>query len=175
MSESIAEIVKSAFDGCVAGHGNKSNFRILGSSFFHERLMTVAVGNDEVAALVNEVESRFGAGSVFGNAVLPNELIVGKAESLGSLLDALNVRVGIAFVFIAEKNKTNLEICVFGVLGVTVCVFVAGGRYIGLTLIVGNDVVVLGGLVAARCKAEYEAYCQKDRKKLLHVCFPPEI
>lgn len=102
MSKCIAEVIKTALGSRVAGHGNKSNFRILGSSFFHEGLMTVAVGNDEVAALVNEVESRFGAGSVFGNGVFPNKLIFGHAEFLSSFLDALDVRVGIAFVFIAD-------------------------------------------------------------------------
>ena len=72
--------------------------------------MAVGVGDDDLAALVDAVDAGVIAALVFADGVFPDDVVLADAQSLGGLLDAENVGVGVAFVFVADQNDADLDV-----------------------------------------------------------------
>jgi hypothetical protein len=71
--------------------------------------MTVAVGDDIGAALLDEVGCGVIAVFVFVNVKLPDDLFVGNAKLRCCGLDAFDVCVVVADVFVVEKDNADLR------------------------------------------------------------------
>mgnify|MGYP000196011249 CR=1 FL=1 len=72
--------------------------------------MAVGVGDDDLAALIDAVDAGVIAGLVFADGVFPDDVVLADAQSLGGFLDALDVGVGVAFVFVADQNDADLDV-----------------------------------------------------------------
>ena len=72
--------------------------------------MAVGVGEDDGAALSDEVGSGVEAGGVFLYLIFPFDLGVGQSESFGGVLDAVDVGEGVSFGFIADEDHAYLEV-----------------------------------------------------------------
>lgn len=96
----------SRFTGCVA----ENNVGILFCGADEVILMTEGVRDDELAALFREVDCCFIALFVLGDVVFVDDLIIAEVAGFFCGLNALNVCVGVAFVFVADENCTDFEI-----------------------------------------------------------------
>ena len=96
----------SLLTGCVA----ENNVGILFCGADEVILMTEGVRDDELAALFREVDCCFIALFVLGDVVFVDDLIIAEVASFFCGLNALNVCVGVAFVFVADENCTDFEI-----------------------------------------------------------------
>ena len=104
------EVVEAGSLGGIAGHCNKLHIGIFLSSLQAEGLMAVGVGDDDLAALIDAVDAGVIAGLVFADGVFPDDVVLADAQSLGGFLDALDVGVGVAFVFVADQNDADLDV-----------------------------------------------------------------
>ena len=109
LGEGVGEVVQAGAVRGVAGHGDELNLRELGSGLLAVGLMAVAVGEHHVAARVGQVGGGVVAGGVLSDGVLPDDVLGGNAQDLGGLLDALDVRVGVALVLVADEDHANLQ------------------------------------------------------------------
>ena len=126
-----------------------------------EVLMAEAVGEDDVAAAVNEVCRCFVARAVLGDVGLLDDLCAGSLASCFSCVDEVEV---IGRVLIVKEDETDRELACR--LGYVCC----GG--------VGGAVLIAVVLAAASCEAENKGECHKnceDLCELLHFCLPPKI
>ena len=90
--------------------------------------MAEGVCEDDLAALLDEVDSGGVAGFILEYAVFIDDLIIGKAASLLSLLDALDMSIGIALVFITDQDGADLDIGLRRVAFTLVAGLGAGGQ-----------------------------------------------
>ena len=118
-SESVVEVVQLFGVSHGTGGVAELDFGILFSSQNHVGLMTVGVGDDQVAALAHEVQRGVIAGLIFRNLVLPDDLVVGDAEVLCGFLDTVHVCLGVTFGFVTDEDYANLEVsgCTAGAAG----------------------------------------------------------
>ena len=78
--------------------------------------MTVAVGNNQIAALCYQVDCRIITSGVFFYLVLPDNLAVGNTKCRCCRFDTVHVCFGIAFGFVAQHNRTDFDVgyvCVY--------------------------------------------------------------
>ncbi|MFR7744185.1 MAG: hypothetical protein ACLU3I_13510 [Acutalibacteraceae bacterium] len=92
--------------------------------------MAVGVGDDDLAALVDTVNAGVIAALVFGDGVFPDDVAFADTQSLGGFLDALDMGVGVAFVFVADQNDADLDVGADSVAGGPSGFFL--GRSVGL-------------------------------------------
>ena len=88
----------------------ENNIGMFARSADEVAFVTERVCNDEFAALVDEVDCCFVALFIFGNDVFVDDLIIAEVAGFFCGLNALNVCVGVAFVFVADENCTDFEI-----------------------------------------------------------------
>ena len=122
-SESI--VIVSQILGVSAGTGGVAelNIRILLSSLDHVRLMTEAVGEDDGAAIVDQVASGLIALLTFGNIGLQDVVSIGQTQVLDGLFCAIDEVKVIGGVFIVQSDEADLN--VFG-LGLGIFLLAAG-------------------------------------------------
>lgn len=109
----VMEVRKAGSLGRVARHGDDLDFRMLLCRLLGKGLMTVGVGENDLAALVDAVDDGIIAGFILRDTVFPDSVgALIQAKLTHGLLNPDNVCIGIAFVFIADQNKASLEICV---------------------------------------------------------------
>ena len=154
VGEDVDDVAELTYVGGIAGSRNEDDVGELLSGLHHIGLMTVAVGEDDVAAGVDELSRSIIAGSVFGNDVLPGHLILIDAKLRHGGLEALDMSIGITLVLIADEYDADLERRDF-----------VGHVVEGLFLIG----VIAGGLAGAGGERKYHYSAQNDSKKLLHV------
>ena len=76
----------------------------------HVRLMTEAVGEDDVAAVVDQLLDGIGAGVVFRHVELVDDLVVTQAEGFLHVLGAQVMVVGVAHVAgVGHVHETELD------------------------------------------------------------------
>ena len=115
--EGIVEVCKAIRSGGVAGHSDELHVGIFLSGLTAEGLMAVGVGDDDLAALIDAVDAGVIAGLVLADGVFPDDVVLADAQSLGGFLDALDVGVGVAFVFVADQNDADLDVGADSVAG----------------------------------------------------------
>ena len=155
------EVAQTFGVGLHTGAGNKLYFReILGGSE-SEGLVTEAVGDDEIAAGVNQLGGGVIAGLGLGDVRLHHDLIVGKAELSGSGFRGVDEVEVVGGVFIVQEDESNLD--VFGI----------GSGGLGLA---GGGGGLFRGLFrrgAAGAQADAQRQREQESDKLFHVFFPP--
>ena len=108
LRECVVEIRQVGLLRGVAGHGDVG---ILLSRSLCIVLMAIGVREDERAALVDAVLNCGLAGFVFGNRILPDDVVrFGQAEVLAGFFNAVDVRKGIAFVFVADEHDADFDV-----------------------------------------------------------------
>ena len=107
--EGIVEVCKAIRSGGVAGHSDELHVGIFLSGLTAEGLMAVGVGDDDLATLVDTVNAGVIAALVFGDGVFPDDVAFADTQSLGGFLDALDMGVGVAFVFVTDENDLSLS------------------------------------------------------------------
>ena len=112
----------------------------------HELLMTEAVGENNVAAFVNELCRCLVAGLILGDIVLENVLALAEAEVLAGFLCRVHEVEVIGGVLVMQENKSDLDV--------------------GYILVI--CVVLLVGIVAAGAQCKHHDQCQKHCSDLLH-------
>ena len=100
--ECVLEILESADCREIACHGYKSYIGIFLCSLYHVSLMTVAVGENHVAALTDQVYCGIIAGGILCDLVFPDNLVLCDAKLACSGLDTVHMCLGIAFCFISH-------------------------------------------------------------------------
>ena len=75
--------------------------------------MAEGVGEDDVAARFGQVDRRVVAQLVLGNVVLDHVLILGQAQVLDHVHEAVQVNLVVADVLVVEQDQAHLD----GVLG----------------------------------------------------------
>ena len=146
--------------------------------------MAVGVGDDDLAALVDTVNAGVIAALVFGDGVFPDDVAFADTQSLSRFLDALDMGVGVAFVFVADQNDADLDVGADSVAsGLSGFVL---GRSVGLfRRLSGLFVVGLsrGGCVglffrlgsgSAGNQSEDHDHGEKQSDDLFHVFVPPK-
>jgi hypothetical protein len=78
-------------------------------------LVTVAVGEDNGTTGFYQVNSGVIALLVLTDGVLPDDLVIGYAESSSSLTDTLDVRIGVTLVLVTDQNNADLEAAITGI------------------------------------------------------------
>ncbi|MPM71751.1 hypothetical protein SDC9_118722 [bioreactor metagenome] len=109
MREGVFEVRELAQGSLVARHGDEGHFRIFGSSLLHVGLMAVAVGEDVVATLLDEVNRRIIALFIFRNVVLPDDLVVGNTGGGCASLDAFDVRRVVTGVLVVDEDHADFD------------------------------------------------------------------
>ena len=161
--ESIVEVAQTFGVGLHTGAGNKLHFRELLGGGESEGLMAEAVGDDEIAAGVNQLGGGVIAGLGLGDVRLHHDLIVGKAELSGSGFRGVDEVEVVGGVFIVQEDESNLD--VFGI----------GSGGLGLA---GGGGGLFRGLFrrgAAGAQADAQRQREQESDKLFHVFFPPVI
>ena len=95
----------------VTGHSDEGDIGAFLCSLLHVGLMTVRVGEDDRTALLDEVDRSVIALFIFGNSILPDDLVIGHTEFLGSGTDTVDVGVSVAFIFVTDQDRADLEVC----------------------------------------------------------------
>ena len=126
--------------------------------------MAVGVGNDQVAALTNEVLGGIGALGAFRNLVLPDDLVIGDAKLGGGILDALHVCSGVALSLIANENNANLQVAGSFVVGSRG----GGGVSCGGTGLAGSGRTAGG-------QGEHHHSGQQNAQQFFHVLIAPSL
>ena len=121
----------------------------------HVRLMTEAVGEDDVAAGVDHVHGGLVALLTLGNVGLQDVVILGQTQGSDGFLGAVDEVEVIGGVFIVQSDETDLHLFALGV---------------SVVAIVTVGVVVTA---AAGHQAQRHDQGEDQRKELLHSCFPP--
>ena len=182
--EGIVEVCKAIRSGGVAGHSDELHVGIFLSGLTAEGLMAVGVGDDDLAALIDAVNAGVIAGLVFADGVFPDDVVLADAQSLGGLLDAENVGVGVAFVFVADENDADLDVGADSVADGLSGFFLS--RSVGLFRGSGGLFVVglsRGGFVglffrlgsgSAGNQSEDHDHGEKQSDDLFHVFVPPK-
>ena len=179
--ESVGEVLQTGSLSGIAGHSDKLYIRILLSSLLSVALVTVGVGDDQLAALTYQVVASVFALLILGDVVLPDDLILRKTELFGSALDTQHVSVGVALVLVADENNAQLELGI-SLYGRSIEIADFGNAALSGSLIdfcgssVSSGSFVLGsfGVVLASSKsAAYEQNSKDQRKNSLHFSFPP--
>ena len=108
-SEIVVHVLKACHSSLVAGSVAELYVRILFRCADHIVLVTEAVCEYDLAALLSKVCSRVKAGLVLRDVGLLDDLLVGKSESLFHLLDALHVGLCVAFVLITDIDHADFD------------------------------------------------------------------
>ena len=178
------EVIKAVGSGGIAGHRDELHIGIFLSCQKAEGLMAVGVGDDDLAALVDTVNAGVIAALVFGDGVFPDDVAFADTQSLGGFLDALDVGVGVAFVFVADQNDADLDVGADSVASGLSGFFLS--RSVGLfRRLSGLFVVGLsrGGCVglffrlgsgSAGNQSEDHDHGEKQSDDLFHVFVPPK-
>jgi len=172
--ESVVEVAQTLGVGLDTGAGNKVHFGELLGSGKSEGLMAEAVGDDEIAAGVNQLGSGVIAGLGLGDVGLHHDLIVGETDLGASGFRSVDEVEVVGGVFIVQEDETDLDVLGsgsgFGLAG--------GGRGLFRGSIGGRR--SFGGrggfgLSAAGAQADAQRQSEQQSNELFHVFFPPVI
>ena len=108
--KSVLEVGAAADGSKIAGHGYKRGIRIFLRCHDHEGLMSIAVGNDQIAALAYQVYCRIITGRVFCNFVFPYDLALIHSELFRRLADTVHMSLGITFGLVTDQDHAYLQI-----------------------------------------------------------------
>ena len=108
-SECVVEVGELLGVSHGAGSVAELNLGLLLGSLQDVGLMAEAVGENDVATLVNEVQSRIVAGVGLGDVALDDDLIITETESLLGFLDTVDEVEVVGGVLIVEADHTQLE------------------------------------------------------------------
>ena len=136
-----------------AGAVAELNIGILLSGLDHERLMTEAVGEDDVAALVDHIDSGLIALLALGNVGLEDVVGIGQTQVGDGFLGGVDEVLVIGGVLIVQGDEAHLDL---GSGSITVAVTLS----VVLLLTAGHQ---------AQSHDQGEEHC----KELFHSCFPP--
>ena len=93
-----------------AGAGNELHFREILGGGKSEGLVTEAVGDDEIAAGVNQLGGGIVASLRLGDVGLHHDLIVGKTELLGGSLRSVDEVEVVGGVFVMQEDESDLDL-----------------------------------------------------------------
>ena len=153
--ESVVVVGQALGVSAGAGAVAELNIGILLSGLDHERLMTEAVGEDDVAALVDHIDSGLIALLALGNVGLEDVVGIGQTQVGDGFLGGVDEVLVIGGVLIVQGDEAHLDL---------------GGR-IGIFVAVVTRRGVLG--LAAGHQAQRHDQCEQHCKELFHSCFPP--
>ena len=156
--------------------------------------MAIAVGDNDLAALLREVYGVIIAGFIFGDIVLVDHLAFVNAQGSDGGLDALDMGQVIARVLIVDQDDADLQICsrnrLTGRTAAGICggLFRSGllcGGFFGGRFFCGRGFRGFGGggfrrfrscrLTGAGHHTQGKNQGQGERKKFLHLLIPPLI
>ncbi len=160
--KSVVEVAQTLGVGLNAGAGNKLHFGELLSGGKSEGLVAEAVGNNKIAAGIDQLGSGVVAGLGLGNVGLHHDLIVRETELGGSGFRSVDEVEVVGGVFIVQEDETYLD-----VLGSGGCTGLTGG---GGSLFRGS----FGGrrgfrLSAAGAQADAQRQSEQQSNELFHV------
>ena len=157
--EGVVEVVAAGDGSKVTGHGNKVDIGVLLSLLDHVGLVAVGVGDDQVAALTDQVLCCIGGLAALGDLVLPDDLVVAHAQLGSGLLDAVDMCGAVALGLIAQDDDADLDIrrCVRAAA-------LGSGRGAGGTAGGSGSGGTAGG------QAEHHRGGQQNTHQFLHVC-----
>ena len=112
-------------------------------SLQHEGLMTEAVGENDLAAFIGQVQSGFIAVIGFGNVALDDHLVIRQSQSSGGILHAVDEVQVVGGIFVVQQDDTQLDV------------------FLGNTVSQG------------RKSGQAQGQSQNQGKNLFHVVFPP--
>ena len=182
--EGVVEVGQAVGSGGIAGHRDELHIGIFLSCQKAEGLMAVGVGDDDLAALVDTVNAGVIAALVFGDGVFPDDVAFADTQSLGGFLDALDMGVGVAFVFVADQNDADLDVGADSVASGLSGFFLS--RSVGFFR--GSGGLFVGGLSRGGCvglffrlgsgsagnQSEDHDHGEKQSDDLFHVFVPPK-
>ena len=108
--EVVMHVGQFAVHRGVAGGVAELNVGIFGSGLEHIALMAEAGGENDIAALLRQVDGGFIGVFGLGHVVLAQHLIVGDAQSSLSFLQTIEVVGGITFVFITDGDVADFDL-----------------------------------------------------------------
>ena len=158
--ECIVEVVAAGDGSKVTGHGDKVDIGVLLSLLDHVGLVAVGVGDDQVAALTDQVLRCIGGLAALGDLVLPDDLVIAHAQLGGGLLDAVDMCSAVALGLVAQNDSADLDIgrCVRAAA-------LGSGRGAGGGTAGGS---VSGGTAGGQ--TEHHRGGQQNAHQFLHVC-----
>ena len=152
-SESVVIVGQTLGVSAGAGGVAELNLRVLLSSLDHVRLMTEAVGKDDVAAGIDHINSGLIALLALGDVGLQDVVILSQTQISNGFLGAVDEVEVIGGVLIMQGDETDLHL----------------SRLIAAIIVVGGLIVV----AAAGHQAQGHDQGEDQRKELFHSCFPP--
>ena len=157
--ERIVEIIEAGVGGEVAGHGHEVDIGVLLGFLDHVGLVAVGVGDDQVAALADQVLGGVSSLAALRDLVLPDDLVVAHAQFSSGFLDTIDVRGAVAFGLIAQDDGADFDV---GCLVIAAALSSSGGTG-GAA---GSS--VSGGTTGSQ--AEHHRGGQQNTHQFLHVC-----
>ena len=109
VGEDILVVIEAGTGSQVAGAGDKGHVGIIRGRILHEGLMTVGIGEDDVAALLRQIHGGVIAVLVFSNVVLKDDLAGIDAQLLAGGGQAVDVGHVVAGVLIVDADEADLH------------------------------------------------------------------
>ena len=169
VGEGVVGVVQAVSPGGLVGAGDELDFGIVGGYLQHERLEAEGVVDDQVTALLRQLNVGVLAAGVFPDVPLDHPFHIDAAggQGLGGGLLAPDKVVGVALVvFVADADQAHFD------------GFAPGGLIAGVGGLLGvgglvHSGVRLAGIASAGGQTQDHHHRQQQRKKFFHINLPP--